>query len=71
MNRFFAQKEGESFLFSDETLFHIRSVLRLKKGESIEVVDETSLYEGKISSLDPFLLSDIQKKEEKRESDLS
>ena len=71
MNRFFAQKEGESFLFSDETLFHIRSVLRLKKGESIEVVDACSLYEGKISSLDPFLLSDIRKKEEKRESDLS
>ncbi len=68
MNRFFASKDGDSFLFSNEALFHIRSVLRLKIKESIEVVAEGKLYEGKISSLDPFSLSEVKEKEEERES---
>ncbi len=68
MNRFFCEKDDKGFLFSDETLFHIRSVLRLKKGEVIQVVADGSLYEAKIASLDPFLLSDVTSINEDRES---
>ncbi len=68
MNRFFIQKEGDAFLFPPETLFHIRSVLRLRVGEIIQVVADSRLYEGKIASLDPFSLTDVVEKKEERES---
>lgn len=71
MNRFFAKKEGNAFLLSDDSLFHLRSVLRMKVGERIELVSEGTLHEATIASLDPFSLVDIEEKEEKRESDIS
>ncbi len=71
MNRFFAKKEGEDIVLDEDSLHHLRSVLRAQKGEAIELVINGALFRAKIASLDPFHVDLCEKIEENRESAIS
>ena len=68
MNRFFADwKDGKPFL-NEDSLFHLRFVLRARIGEKIEIVTNEKLYRASIRSLDPFEVDLLEEVDEKRET---
>ncbi len=71
MNRFFAKKENDTIVLDEESLHHLRSVLRLQKGENIELIIDGSLFRAKIDSLDPFRVTALEDVIENRETSLS
>lgn len=68
MNRFFAKKEGGDIVLDEDSLHHLRSVLRAQKGETIEIVVDDVLFRAKIASLDPFRIDSCERVVENRES---
>ena len=64
MQRYFAiRKEKNTFILKDSDLHHIKQVMRMKIGTTIEVVYDSLVYECKINSINPFELEIIQQLE--------
>lgn len=64
MQRYFAiRKEKKTFILKDSDLHHIKQVMRMKIGTTIEVVYDSLVYECKINSINPFELEIIQQLE--------
>lgn len=55
MQRYFVQIDKGKVTFTDDDIFHISRVMRLKQGELIEVVDQNhQLFIAKITTVKPF-----------------
>lgn len=67
MQRYFASVIGTNVLLSEEDAFHLTKVMRARKGEEIEVVNEDIPYLCKITELKPLTIKVVEKIKEKRE----
>lgn len=56
MQRYFVTENNQQLVFSQQDIFHIKNVMRNKKGDQIEVVLNEKAYLVTITSLDPFLV---------------
>ena len=56
MERFFAKINSNNVALSENDKHHLLNVMRAKKGDKVEIVDEGDLYLAEIDSLDPFSL---------------
>lgn len=54
MQRYFAKEYKEKIILQDSDIHHIKNVMRMKVGDSVEVVYDKKLYICKIASLDPL-----------------
>lgn len=64
MQRYFAKaKEGQAFILKDSDLHHIKQVMRMKEGTTIEVVYNNLVYECRINTINPFTLEIIKQLE--------
>ena len=52
MQRYFI--ENNDFVLSSDQLHHIKNVMRMKEGNHFMIVNDASLYECEIISLNPF-----------------
>ena len=57
MQRYFVNKINNQIVFNDSDVHHITHVMRMKKGEQIEVVLSGSLYCATIDSINPLEVS--------------
>lgn len=73
MQRYFAKDYKDKLILGDSDIHHIRNVMRMKIGESIEVVYDNKLYVCKIDSIDPIELNieSIVQKENKLNLDIT
>lgn len=67
MQRYFASFDGVNFSFSNDDIFHISKVMRMKINDEIEVVSDDKLYLVKIVSFNPFNVSLIKEIKETHE----
>ncbi len=71
MQRYFTDiYKDNKFELSYDDIFHITKVMRMKKGERIEVIYKNELYITKITSLDPLEVEIIEKKDTYNELDI-
>lgn len=64
MQRYFAKsKEGKDLILNSSDLHHIKQVMRMSEGTTIEVVYDSIAYECKIKTLIPFSLEVIKQLE--------
>lgn len=56
MQRYFVIENNQQLVFSQQDIFHIKNVMRNKKGDQIEVALNEKAYLVTITSLDPFLV---------------
>ncbi len=64
MQRYFAKsKDEKTFVLKDSDLHHIKQVMRMKIGTTIEVVYNSLVYECKINNINPFELEIIKQLE--------
>ena len=71
MQRYFSNKlENNKFILSDADLYHIRTVMRFKDSEKIEVVYESNPYLCKLNIELKNLEIEVVKKLEKKEDKL-
>ena len=75
MQRYFVEGNINAFSFSDNDIFHITKVMRMKENDNIEVVCNQKCYLCKIININPFqidvideLKEDINKIEENYKS---
>ena len=73
MQRYFAKDYKDKLILGDSDVHHIKNVMRMKIGESVEVVYDNKLYICKIDSLDPIALNieDIINEENKLNLDIT
>ena len=57
MQRYFAKDYKDKIILKDSDIHHISNVMRMKIGESVEVVYDNKLYICKIDSLEPVELN--------------
>ena len=57
MQRYFAKDYKDKLILGESDIHHIKNVMRMKIGESIEVVYDNKLYICKINSIDPIELN--------------
>lgn len=57
MQRYFAKDYKDKLILGDNDIHHIKNVMRMKIGESIEVVYNNKLYICKLDSIDPVELN--------------
>lgn len=70
MNRFFATLVNGKPILSDDSRHHLVSVLRIKKGEKIEIVNEQKVYLAVVQKTDPLELAIEKEIEEQRETSI-
>lgn len=63
----FKERKGENLLFSDETIHHIKDVMRGKVGFEFEAVNDGEIYKAQVTSLNPFEVRIIEEIKEDRE----
>ena len=68
MQRYFAKNRDLELLESD--IHHIKRVMRMKKGDKIEVVFDKLVYVCEIKNLDPFSFQIVDEIEENNELDI-
>ncbi len=67
MNRFFGEiKEGFAFLSAEDS-HHLSRVLRIKKGEEVEIVSQGELYLAQVISASPLSLKVKEKRASRNE----
>lgn len=73
MQRYFAKDYKDKLILGDSDIHHIKNVMRMKIGESIEVVYDNKIYICKIDSLDPVELNieSVNDKENKLDLDIT
>lgn len=73
MQRYFAKDYKDKLILEDSDVHHIKNVMRMKIGESVEVVYDNKLYICKIDSLDPIELNieSVNDKENKLNLDIT
>jgi len=73
MQRYFAKDYKDKLILEDSDIHHIKNVMRMKIGESIEVVYDNTLYICKIDSLNPIELKieSVNDKENKINLDIT
>jgi len=54
MQRYFAKEYKDKLILEDSDIHHIKNVMRMKIGDSIEVVYDNKLYICRIDSIEPF-----------------
>ncbi len=69
MERFFAKVVGSNIVLSKDDVHHLLNVMRAKKGDKIEIVDNNELYLAEIENISPLELKTIKKIS--RETELS
>ena len=67
MQRIFASIINHQVVLSPEDAHHLRSVVRLRVGEEVEVVSPDGVYLCRASSIAPFIIEEVAKISEKRE----
>ena len=67
MQRYFGSIIGEHALLSDEDAYHLVKVMRARKGEEIEIVNDGVAYEAKIKEVKPLVIQVLGRIKEKRE----
>ena len=73
MQRYFAKDYKDKLILGDSDIHHIKNVMRMKIGESIEVVYDNKIYICKIDSVDPIELNieSVIEKENKLNLDIT
>lgn len=59
MQRYFASGNINNFFINEEDIFHMQKVMRMHKGDNIEVVIENKAYVASIDNFSPFKVSII------------
>lgn len=59
MQRYFLQGTIDNYLFDQEDVFHMQKVMKMRCGDSIEVVINENAYLAKIISFNPFKIDII------------
>ena len=70
MQRYFVEGNINAFSFSDNDIFHITKVMRMKENDNIEVVCNQKCYLCKIININPFQIDVIDELKEDRELDI-
>ena len=70
MQRYFVEGNINAFSFSDNDIFHITKVMRMKENDNIEVVCNQKCYLCKIININPFQIDVIEELKEDRELDI-
>jgi len=70
MQRYFAKDYKDKLILEDSDIHHIKNVMRMKIGESIEVVYDNKLYICKLDSIEPLNLSVISVNDEENKLNL-
>ena len=60
MQRYFVKEVNNELIFLEQDIFHIKNVMRLKKGAQIEVVVLEKAYLATIKSLEPFKVEIVE-----------
>ena len=71
MQRYFINGNINKPIFSDNDIFHITKVMRMKENNKIEVVSEGKCFLCAIDSLNPFKISVLENINEERELDIN
>lgn len=68
MQRYFTScKDEKNITISNDDIFHILKVMRLKKGDNFEINNDGDIFVAKIISTSPFSFEIIEKKDENHE----
>lgn len=68
MQRYFVTvSEHDEIIFSKDDIFHIEKVMRMKIGDSIEIVKNEKIYLANIISFSPFKIKIISESEQNNE----
>ena len=67
MQRYFGSIIGKHVLLSEEDAYHLTRVMRARKGDKIEVVNEGIAYLAKVSEVKPLSIDVLERIKEKRE----
>ena len=67
MQRYFAKIIDNHAILTDEDAFHVLRVMRAKTGEEIEIVNEGTVYIGKIVKTRPLVVEIVEKTDENHE----
>lgn len=68
MQRYFVKdKQNNQFIFYDQDVHHIKTVMRYKVGDNIEIVYNSKIYICKITSIDPLNTMVVEEKLENNE----
>ena len=57
MQRYFAKDYKDKLVLNDSDIHHIKNVMRIKIGDSVEVVHDNKLYICKLDNLEPLSLN--------------
>lgn len=73
MQRYFAKEYNKKLILNDSDIHHIKTVMRMKIGDLIEVVYDNKLYICKINCLEPltFNIESINEEENKIDLDIT
>ena len=73
MQRYFAKEYKEKLILNDSDIHHIKTVMRMKIGDLIEVVYDNKVYICKINCLEPltFNIESINEEENKLNLDIT
>ena len=71
MQRYFAkQKQEDTFLLEEKDYHHIKTVMRMKENEKIEVVFQNTLYLACIQNVkENMIIKEVKKEENKEKND--
>ena len=64
MQRYFASVTNTNIILSKDDSFHLTKVMRAKLDEQIIAIDNEELYFGKVTSLNPLIITNLGKYEE-------
>lgn len=73
MQRYFAKEYKDKIVLEDSDIHHIKNVMRMKMGESIEVVYNNKLYICRIDSIEPLdlFITEVLEEENKLNLDIT
>ena len=54
MQRYFAKKINENIILSENDIFHIQKVMRMKTGDKFQIVVDNEAFNAEITSFNPF-----------------
>lgn len=60
MQRYFVNKINDKIVFSEQDIFHIKKVMRLKKDDHIEIVYDDKAFEAVIVNIDSLEVNEVE-----------
>ncbi len=67
MQRYFLKKTDDVLVLENDDIFHLKKVMRSKKGDVFEGIIDGSVYLCKINQLEPFMFNTFEKLDESNE----